>query len=266
MMSLKPAYADAYTLTIKPSPVGANQPITFTAGSSDASLRIYSGSGCTGTQLYDISVSEFGFTYTLTAGLAAGSYSSTDNGLVYCVNFAVLPTSDTVPTATGVGTATFMTTAGGFSSLTASPVSSISTPPPSGAIFPDGLFSFTIQGLSSSQTVTITITLPAALPAGTFAYYKFQVGAWIPFPSAYLDVSRTIITLTLTADSSGTINDPGGPAIPTSVQPALHPVYVGGAMLSVNPAQVLGPWIAAMLALTVVAVETLIIRRKNRKP
>jgi hypothetical protein len=119
-----------------------------------------------------------------------------------------------VDTATGVGAATFTTSAGEFSSLTASPVSSISAPPPAGLTFPDGLFSFTILGLSANQHVTVTITLPAPLPAGTFSYYKFQGGAWTQLSSASLDSTRTVITLTFTADTTGTINDPGGPAIP----------------------------------------------------
>jgi hypothetical protein len=36
---------------------------------------------------------------------------------------------------------------------------------------------------------------------------------------------------------------------------------VGGEMLSVNPVQILGPWIAVVLALTAVAVQMLILRR-----
>ena len=47
---------------------------------------------------------------------------------------------------------------------------------------------------------------------------------------------------------------------------ATHPINVGGEMLPLNLIQVLAPWIAAMLALTVVAIETLVVRRKNRKP
>jgi hypothetical protein len=43
MLSLKPTYADG-ALTITPNPVGANQPITFSATVSDAHLKIYSGS------------------------------------------------------------------------------------------------------------------------------------------------------------------------------------------------------------------------------
>ena len=48
--------------------------------------------------------------------------------------------------------------------------------------------------------------------------------------------------------------------------PAVHPLNVGGEMLPVNITQVLAPWIAAMLTLTVVAVETLVVKRNDRKP
>lgn len=220
MRTLNPAYADGVSVvTITPNPAGANQTITFSnPGLHSATVTIYSGSGCTGTVVDALSVPEdTPYMVFLNAGLPAGSYSATDNGVPNCVSFTVLPTSDTVATATGLGTASFTTTAGGFSSLAASAVGSISPPPPSGLSFPDGLFSFTIRGLSNGQTVTVTITLPAALPPGNFAYYKFQGGAWTQFPSATLDSTRTVITLTLTADGTGTITDPGGPTTQTAI-------------------------------------------------
>ena len=46
---------------------------------------------------------------------------------------------------------------------------------------------------------------------------------------------------------------------------ATHPINVGGEMLPVNLLRVLAPWIAAVLALTVVAVETLVIRERNNR-
>ena len=147
-----------------------------------------------------------------------------NSDLETCVDFTILPTTTSVATATGLGTVTFSTSAGAFQSLTASPVGSVSPPPPSGLSFPDGLFSFTIVNLPPGHVVTVTITLPAALPSGTFVYYKFQSGTWNACPtdqcqSASLDATRTIITLTLTADVTGTINDPGGPTVPVSTPP-----------------------------------------------
>jgi len=48
-------------------------------------------------------------------------------------------------------------------------------------------------------------------------------------------------------------------------QPAVHPVMVGGEMLPVNLVQILAPWIAALLTLTIVAVATLAVRKNKRK-
>ena len=48
--------------------------------------------------------------------------------------------------------------------------------------------------------------------------------------------------------------------------PAVHPLNVGGEMFPVNMLRVVAPWVAAMLALTVIAVDALVIRRrKSRK-
>ncbi len=128
-------------------------------------------------------------------------------------------TGQCVVDAPGNANACGSASAGTFSGFTAVAASSISPPPPSGLTFPDGLFSFTVSGLTPGQTVTVTITLSSPLPAGTFSYWKFQSGVWTQFPFASLDSTRTIITLTLKADSSGTINDPGGPAIGTAIIP-----------------------------------------------
>gem|GEM_PF-1782090 len=138
------------------------------------------------------------------------------------------PCPTQVPTASGSsvsGTASFSSDLGAFTSLTSTAVSSVSPAPPAGLTFPDGLFSFTISGLRAGGTVTVTITLPSALPAGSFSYWKFQSGVWTQYPSASLDSTRTIITLTFTASASGTVTDPGGPALTTVI---VHSVRVPG--------------------------------------
>jgi len=180
------------------------------------------------------------------------------------------PTTGSGATATGLGTATFSTSAGGFQSLTASAVGSVSPPPPSGLSFPDGLFSFTIVGLTPGQTVTVTITLPTALPSGDFVYYKFQSAAWTQFPSASLDSTRTMVTLTLTADSNGVINDPGGPAITPPVTTAttfapVHQTPVGGVMLPSVGFTVLLPWVIVLSLLGVLSVEAFRVKRRAKQ-
>ena len=165
---------------------------------------------------------------------------------------------------------------GGIQTFSAVSLSSISPAPPAGLTFPDGLFSFTIVGLSIGQTVTLTLTLPSPLPSGTFSYWKFHGGTWTQVAASRATLSSDMKTITLTLTdgatpddsdliANGVIVDPGGPALGTVSQPAVHPLNVGGAIFPVNLLQVLGPWIAATLALTVVAVETLVVR-KNRKP
>jgi hypothetical protein len=112
--------------------------------------------------------------------------------------------------------------------------------------FPDGLFSFTISGLSPGATVTVTVTLSSPLPAGSFSYWKFQSGAWSQFSSASLDSTRTIITLTFTADASGTVTDPGGPVI--------VPPPVGGVVEPVNKLAVFAPYVALLGLVSAVTV------------
>ena len=243
---------------ITPGPVVRTILFTFAGGTGPAGVAIDSSGNYIITELGKQILSK------LTPG------SPVVRSVIYTFNPSTDPAGVAIrtvciSTAAGGATACAQTSPGVLSGFSAVSVGSVSPPPPSGVTFPFGLFSITVSGLSPGQTVTMTITLSAPLPAGTFSYWKFESGAWTQFPSASIDSTRTIITLTLTADSSGTVNDPGGPAIPPPPQPT-HPLNVGGEMLPLNLIQVLGPWIAAMLTLTVVAVEMLVVRKKNRKP
>jgi hypothetical protein len=144
-------------------------------------------------------------------------------------------------------------------------------PPPSGLGFPDGLFSFTIVGLTAGETVTVTITLPAALSGGPFSYWKFHSGSWqqMPASKATLDSTRTIITLKLTdgatpddSDSvAGQITDPGGPSIGTA--PQYYPV--GGIMLPSAGITVLLPWALVLFVLGVLSVEAFTAKRRPKR-
>jgi hypothetical protein len=107
--------------------------------------------------------------------------------------------------------------------------------------------------------------LPAPLPAGSFSYWKFQSGAWIQYSSASLDSTRTIITLTLTADSTGTINDPGGPAIPAPAKLAVSHVPVGGVMLPSVGFTVLLPWVIMLSLLGVLSMEAFRVKRRAKR-
>jgi hypothetical protein len=148
------------------------------------------------------------------------------------INSNYIPPATTTTTSTTSTSTTSSTTghcilllacigvsAGTLSGLTAVAVDSIPIPPPVAAgTFPYGLFSFAVSGLSPGQTVTVTITLSSPLPAGTFSYWKFQAGAWTQFPSASLDPTRMIVTLTFIVPAGSTsISDPGGPAVNSQV-------------------------------------------------
>jgi hypothetical protein len=158
------------------------------------------------------------------------------------------PPAKSVATTTGTGTASFTPSQGAIEDLTAVP-----TPPgaPADLRLPHGMFSFKVTGLTPGQTVTITITLPTAVPVGT-KWWKYQAGAWYSMPIGS-DNGDNIITISLTdgvfpGDSDNTANgviiDPGGPGF----------IPVGGIWAPISTLQLLAPWIAiALIALAAAA-------------
>lgn len=94
LVNVKPAWA----VTITPNPAVAGQPITFSGSSADVGGNIFSGFGCTGSIVAFVSTGGPGaYSFTLTGGLPAGSYSvqiiddiTPPTG---CVNFTVQPVS-----------------------------------------------------------------------------------------------------------------------------------------------------------------------------
>jgi hypothetical protein len=128
----------------------------------------------------------------------------------------------TVSTATGTGTAGLTPTSGTVENLTAVPESAL---PPEGKPdieFPHGFFEFEIAGLTPGQSVTLTITLPSAVPVGT-QYWKYGPTPSDPSPHWYqIFMGDNVITITLTDGGlgdddltpDGTIIDQGGPGWP----------------------------------------------------
>jgi len=106
-----------------------------------------------------------------------------------------------------------------------------SVPPPAGYTFPYGLFDFAVSGFTAGSTVTITLTYPGNLPAGT-VYEKYgptpgnAVPHWYTLP-AVINANTVILTITdggLGDDdllANGSIVDQGGPAIPVGAIPTL---------------------------------------------
>ena len=104
--------------------------------------------------------------------------------------------------STGCGSAVLSTSAGVVEDLQAQSLPS--TPaPPSGAVFPCGLISFRITGLTAGATVTATITPPVPVDK----WYKLQNGAYTELAST---VSGSSISVALTdggaGDSDGVAN------------------------------------------------------------
>lgn len=115
------------------------------------------------------------------------------------------------------GTVSISTSAGSISGadrVAWSPVLADSNPP-AGVSFPYGKVTFRITGLTSGQTVTVTLTYPGTVDA----YWKYQSGAWSEFAGAA--INGNVVTLTLVdggaGDSDGVANgeitDPGGPSV-----------------------------------------------------
>jgi hypothetical protein len=180
---------------------------------------------------------------------------------IYSLHYAHLipPDTATVNTATGTGTATFHTSAGGIVNLTAADNTLCGTL--SGFTFPHGFFSFIITDILAGSTVTITIALPSNMPTDT-QYWKCINGQWVDATSILGDNDGdNILTLTITDgsqfDADGQVNstivDPGGPAVivvkeptlqtPPPVKPRVslrNPASMSVQYLGINPQQVYG--------------------------
>ena len=175
--------------------------------------------------------------------------------------------SATVATATGTGDATFCASSGTMGNLTAVSESTLSCP---GAGKPNlefthGFFSFNVTGLYDGQQVTITITLPQAIPMGT-EYWKCQNNTWVDV-TALLgdDDGDNVLTLTITdggpgdADgaANGVIEEPGAPG------QSGRELIVGGEVYPVNKLHILAPWLG-LAAFIVLAISVIVIMQRKR--
>jgi hypothetical protein len=202
-----------------------------------------------------------------------GSYAGKDYYVSYTVStsggttwastgslYTLTPSTYQVATATSSGITTFVPSSGTIENLASVSEGSL----PSGGKpllqFPHGFFSFIITGLSNGESVTLTITLPQAVPVGT-QYWKYGPTTGIPTNHWYQipmgsDNGDNVITITVTdgglgdddLTADGVIIDQGGPGNPPT------PVAVGA---PVSPNLYIG--IAAALG---AAVLGYLVRRK----
>ncbi len=189
-------------------------------------------------------------TYELTGGTVAGSSVNTAGKYVSASRssfstYTPLGDQVEVATATGTGIAGFDASSGTISDLTAVPESSLPLEGKPNLIFPHGFFEFVIKGITAGQSVTITITLPSAVPVGT-QYWKYGRTPdngnphWYQITMGDND-GDNVITITLTdgglgdddllADSA--IVDQGGPGQPPAPSggatgaPVFPSIYIG---------------------------------------
>jgi hypothetical protein len=110
---------------------------------------------------------------------------------------------------------------------------------PAGVTFPYGLVSFTVDNVAVGGTITVDITFPDAIPAGS-AYYKVGATGFVEFTDVAFNGSTATLTLTdggsgdLDGVADGSITDPGGLAVPVAVPPP--PSSGGGGGCSVTGA------------------------------
>ena len=145
------------------------------------------------------------------------------------------PVCYTAPSATGSGSVSACFTGGGPSCAYAAPqfigappgVAPIPpTTPGPGIVFPHGLFDFSTSGCLTGNTLSFSITYPAALPPGT-QYWKYGPTAANTTPHWYVlpaTISGNTATFSITDGglgdddlvANGTIVDQGGPGAGSS--------------------------------------------------
>jgi hypothetical protein len=179
---------------------------------------------------------------------------------------AILP-SASVPTATGTGTATFTPDAGYIDKLAAVSEATLPSTGKPNVAFLHGFFSFNVTGLPTTppsypKTVTITITLPSAVPIGTHWYKWHASVGWIGLPIGS-DNGDNVITITITDNgigdfdpTAGAILDPGGPG---------SPLPVGGVWVPINKFQLLAPWIGLASVITLAAVSIVYVKHRKKQ-
>jgi hypothetical protein len=168
-------------------------------------------------------------------------------------------------TQTGTGTASFSTNAGVIEGLTPVAEGTLPTAGKPNLVFPHGFFSFNITGLTLGQTVTVTITLPSAVPVGT-QYWKYGPTVANPTPHWYQvpmgdNDGDNVIMITLQdgglgdddLNANGVIVDQGAPGNPGAVGWETYPI---------SKVRVLLPWIA--LGAAILAGASLLVLRRRR--
>jgi predicted outer membrane repeat protein len=138
--------------------------------------------------------------------------------------------SSTACVAGGGPTCTFAAGTAKFIPLTGDPASPPAGTAPSGILFPQGLFTFTLNGCTPGASITLTVTYPTAIDPAS-QYWKYGPRPSSPPPSWYIlpatigtnTVTFTIVDGGLGDDdllANGIVVDQGGPGVPGGGGPA----------------------------------------------
>jgi hypothetical protein len=149
-----------------------------------------------------------------------------DRGQCNVGSWNLMSSCSQAATATGSGTATLCKSVGAFSSLRGIGEGTISAIGKPAFLFPHGFFEFQVTRLTHGESVTLTITLPSAVPT-TASYWKYGPTPSDSSPHWYQiamgdNDGDDVITITLTDGdwgdddlvANGTIVDQGGPGWP----------------------------------------------------
>ncbi|QJR15102.1 fibronectin type III domain-containing protein [Usitatibacter palustris] len=247
--------------------------VAFTAPASNGSAITGYTVNCGGTiatgTTSPITVS--GLTNSTSYTCTVFATNGAGNGPPSAASAPAVPAQSTASgaSATGTGTISASFTGGGaactfavgqFIPLTGHAASPPNGTAPGATTFPHGLFDFRLTGCTPGSAITMTVTYPAALPAGS-VYWKYGPTPsdtrphWYTLP-ATIAGTTAIFTITdgqLGDDdllANGTIVDQGGPGVP-------------GAPGTVTAVPTLSEWMLMLLALVMLG-SVVVIRRPSR--
>ena len=202
-----------FTESAETAQTGQMITVTITATGSPTTLTVYWGDGTVDSG----TITTYSHAYSAAGTFMVYVTAMYSDGSMVQSTTASKVISACVPSSTAVGDVCFTTNAGQLTNLVAVSESSLPTAGKPAVSFPFGFFSFTITGIASGSTVTVTITYPSAVPT---QYWKVVNGVWTDLTLCCLSFSSTnpnVLYLSLTdggtGDSDsilGQITDPGG--------------------------------------------------------
>ena len=202
-----------FTESAETAQTGQMITVTITATGSPTTLTVYWGDGTVDSG----TITTYSHAYSAAGTFMVYVTATYSDGSMVQSTTASKVISACVPSSTAVGDVCFTPSAGQLTNLVAVSESSLPTAGKPAVSFPFGFFSFTITGIASGSTVTVTITYPSAVPT---QYWKVVNGVWTDLTLCCLSFSSTnpnVLYLSLTdggtGDSDsilGQITDPGG--------------------------------------------------------